>query len=241
MYLFEGQYTAFVVAGSQAAKDIEVQQTEEPLELYGSTTFKGVSEHPWKPVVKMFVSYALLERVVESMLQTADSNAANPHKWWPSESVVPGLTSMFVSLWFFNVGHGIYDGIYAVYAGMLHVDVLPNAPFNPLVRTAIQANAWGLEGFPKMVADIYEAVAGGGRVLVHAWKDKFITRDTFRVHQYFVAGCGYLGQRISTANYTLPAGDHVLAPFRDRVWRNLGIMLDPRSQCKKKKFTVHAQ
>mmetsp|Transcript_7304 Transcript_7304/g.18146 ORF Transcript_7304/g.18146 Transcript_7304/m.18146 type:complete len:984 (+) Transcript_7304:71-3022(+) len=140
------------------------------------------------------------------------------------------LTAAFTTFWPHNVGHGIFDGIWAIFVGLVRMGLKDDAPFHPyLVRCVNPANEqeFGGNNFAEgVVLDIYHALSvstvsacepgqlGYQQVSEHGGSVRF---------PLFVYGNGHLGQRTMNADYELPGGRIALRKFRDRIFSNLGI------------------
>lgn len=85
-----------------------------------------------------------------------DLNAAA----WPAKTFT-GLTALFDSLWPFNVGHGIFDGVWHVFVGLVELGLKPRAPFTPFLWKCdangklFAAEHWG----ERIVRDLYQAMS----------------------------------------------------------------------------------
>ena len=148
------------------------------------------------------------------------------------------LTAAFTTWWAHNVGHGIFDGIWPIFVGLVRMGLKDDAPFHPyLVRCMNPAKEqeFGGNNFAEgVVLDTYRALSfstvsacepghlGYRQVDAHGGSVRF---------PLFVYGNGHLGQRTMNADYELPGGRIALRKFRDRIFSNLGIQPREGESC----------
>ena len=214
LYTHEGtrEIYAYVVQGSERAQRF----SELPeLHLYGSYNNK------------MFLPIVEFDSI-------DDLNAAAQ-----LAKVFPGLTAAFESWWPHNIGHGIFDGIWHIFVGLVELGLKSDAPFNPYLYICDEnedaekefgSGHWG----KRMVRETYEAVALGGSLSV--CEPGRLGRRAASIGgknrlELTALGSGHKGQRTMTASYELVGGRFALQPFRDRAFRGFGIETSDERPC----------
>jgi len=155
------------------------------------------------------------------------------------------LTAAFTTWWPHNFGHGIFDGIWPIFIGLVRMGLKVDAPFHPyLVRCVdpLKEQEFGGNNFAEgVVLDIYQAVSFStvsacepGQL---GYQQQVDAQGSTRF-PLFIYGNGHLGQRSMNADYELPGGRIALRKFRDRIFSQLGIQ--PREGCPFEKRRLRA-
>lgn len=200
---------AFVIQGSASATRFKSLPN---LQLYG--TYEGDD----RVIVNEFESK-------EDLVLAAKSSIKHPSD----------LTAAFTTLWPHNIGHGIFDGIWAIFVGLVRMGLKDDAPFHPyLMRCVDPLNEkdFGLNNFGEgFVSDIYRALSLENSLSAcqpgRLGRGYYQSDDAGLLFRFplFVFGNGHLGQRNLNAEYELPGGRIALGKFRDRIFSSFGIPL----------------
>lgn len=212
IYVREGSTVpwAYVVKGSESARRFEALPD---LQLcgYSCDLFYGNVRNP----------IAVDEFETKDQLIAATKNAT----LYPT-----GLTAGFAAFYPVNIGHGIFDGIWGIFVGLVRMGLKDDAPFHPLLLECRWGSSFGF------VSDIFRAASLENSL--SACKPPNPKGGSVRF-PLFALGNGHIAQRSMNPEYELPGGRIALRKFRDRVFSSLGIQ--PRkdhTSCPRKNTTL---
>ena len=159
--------------------------------------------HPYwdlTPTILEFASYEKIQKFVQ--------NIARPMK-------VANLTVYFHELWYFNIGHMLFDGLYPAYLAVIRFAPKHLHLFRLLVNLATYGDRWTL--------DVCNRFSGLGIMRLDVLNN--ISTKKWFVFENIIMGSGNMCQRCIQPNAQLPGGIEMNGSrlFRDRMYKKHGL------------------
>ena len=131
-------------------------------------------------------------------------------------TVIPGVTLHFGAYWHHNIGHALFDGLYAGYVALIRFPPRHLQPFRILAGIADCRDCWS--------EDVFSRFAGLGILKKHILNK--VSKRRWFVFDELVMGSGVFCQRCIQSNFQLPGGVSRDASrlFRDRMYRQHGLL-----------------
>jgi hypothetical protein len=146
-------------------------------------------------------------------------------------AVHPGVFVFFQQLWTFNIGHALWDGLYAAWVAYVRLGNDVNADFTLIIDQ--------FDTKPDEQSADFIFRAFGGRNKYHRWGAVSEWKGWHRFERV-VIGSGGKGQRWMTADHRLPGYEvGAVSSFRDRMYKVHGLTA-PREWVQRPRTDVRA-
>ena len=134
--------------------------------------------------------------------------------------VLPSVTLFFAQPWHHNIGHALFDGLYAAYVALIRFPPRHLLPFRVLAGISECTDCFS--------EDIYSRFAGLG--IIKEYVLNKMSKNRWFLFEEIVMGSGTFCQRCTQPNFQLPGGVSLDGSrlFRDRMYQQHGLILPPR-------------
>ncbi|CAF3956264.1 unnamed protein product [Adineta steineri] len=132
--------------------------------------------------------------------------------------VIPHLTVHFEQLWLMNIGHALFDGLYAAYVALIRFSPRHLQPFRILLGTT------GINDNHSFSDSVYNRFAGIDTMNLTLLEDMSIGK--WFAFEEIIIGSGDMCQRCLQPNLQLPGGIELNGSrlFRDRMYKQHGLI-----------------